>query len=160
VDGVDEQKAGAALAALQAPLVRSLGAGAARAPTFQTQDIDGVTVHSLQISPTVNLSYGIFDGKLVISTQPEGISQVRSSGDDLAGTSAFQDATNQLPDKVSALVFLNLKEVLGLAQRAGLAENPLYASLSEDISRVGSLGLAVRGNDHELQSELFLAIHH
>ena len=159
VDGVDEQKAGAALAGLQAPLVRSLGAGS-RVPSFQTQDIDGVTVHSLQISPTVNLSYGIFDGKLVISTQPEGISQVRSSGDDLAGTSAFQDATNQLPDKVSALVFLNLKEVLGLAQRAGLAENPLYASLSEDISRVGSLGLAVRGNDHELQSELFLAIHH
>jgi hypothetical protein len=40
-----------------------------------------------------------------------------------------------------------------------LAENPLYASLSEDISRIGSLGLAVRGSEDELQSELFLAIH-
>jgi hypothetical protein len=160
VDGVDEQKAGDALASLQRPLLRSVGTRGGRVPSFQTRDIDGVTVHSLEVSPTINLSYAIFDGKLVVSTQPEGVSQVRSSGDTLAGTSAFKDATDPLPDRVSALVFLNLDEVVGLAQRAGLADNPLYASLSEDISRVGSLGLAVNGSDDELQSELFLAIHH
>jgi hypothetical protein len=160
VDGVDEQKAGDALASLQRPLLRSVGTRGGRVPSFQTREIDGVTVHSLEVSPTINLSYAIFDGKLVVSTQPEGVSQVRSSGDTLAGTSAFEDATDPLPDRVSALVFLNLDEVVGLAQRAGLADNPLYASLSEDISRVGSLGLAVNGSDDELQSELFLAIHH
>ncbi len=159
VDGVDEEKAGDALASLQPPLLRSLGTRGGRVPSVQTREVDGVAVHSLLVSPTINLSYAIFDGKLVVSTQPEGISQVRSSGDDLAGTSAFEDATDRLPDRVSALVFLNLDEVLGLAQRAGLADNPLYASLSEDISRVGSLGLAVNGSDDELQSELFLAIH-
>ncbi len=157
VDGVDEKKAGDALAALQGPLLRSLSTRG-RVPSVQTTDIDGVSVHSVRLSPTVDLSYAIFDGKLVISTQPQGVSQVRSSGDNLAGTSAFEDATDRLPDRVSALVFLNLDEVLGLAQEAGLAENPLYASLSEDISRIGSLGLAVRGNEDELQSELFLAI--
>jgi Protein of unknown function (DUF3352) len=160
VDDVDEQKAGDALASLQRPLLRSLGTRSGRVPSFQTREIDGVTVHSLQVSPTIDLSYAIFDGKLVVSTQPQGISQVRSSGDTLAGTSAFKDATDPLPDRVSALVFLNLDEVVGLAQRAGLADNPLYASLSEDISRVGSLGLAVNGSDDELKSELFLAIHH
>jgi hypothetical protein len=159
VDGVDEEKSGDALASLQGPLLRALSAGGPQVPSFQTRDVDGVPVHSVQVSPSIDLSYAIFDGKLVISTQPQGISQVRSSGDNLAGTSAFEDATNRLPDRVSALVFLNLDEVLGLAQEAGLAENPLYASLSEDISRVGSLGLAVRGSDDELQSELFLAIH-
>jgi hypothetical protein len=159
VDGVDEKKAGDALASLQRPLLRSLSAGGQQVPTFQTREVDGVTVHSIQVSPSVDLSYAIFDGKLVVSTQPQGISQVRSTGDNLAGTSAFDDATEPLPDRVSALVFLNLDEVLGLAQRAGLADNPLYASLSEDISRVGSLGLAVRGSEDELQSELFLAIH-
>jgi hypothetical protein len=160
VDGVDEKKAGEALASLQRPLLRSLGTRGGQVPSFQTREVDGVTVHSLQVSPTVDLSYAIFDGMLVVSTQPQGISQVRSSSDTLAGTSAFNDATDRLPDHVSALVFLNLDEVLGLAQRAGLADNPLYASLSEDISRVGSLGLAVRGSEDELQSELFLAIHH
>jgi hypothetical protein len=158
VDGVDEEEANDALASLQGPLLRSLSAGG-QVPSFQTREIDGVPVHSVQISPSVELSYAIFDGKLVISTRPEGISQVRSSGDHLAGTGSYENATDLLPDRVSALVFLNLNEVLGLAQQAGLAENPLYASLSEDISRVGSLGLAVRGSDEELQSELFLAIH-
>jgi Protein of unknown function (DUF3352) len=159
VDDVDEQKAGDALASLQGPLLQSLGTAGAQVPSFQTREIDGVAVHSVQISPTVELSYAIFDGMLVISTQPEGISQVRSSSDNLAGTSAFEDVTDHLPDRVSALVFLNLDEVLGLAAQVGLAENPLYASLSDDISRISSLGLAVRGSEDELRSELFLAIH-
>jgi Protein of unknown function (DUF3352) len=160
VDGVDEEKANDALASLQAPLVRSLATGGPQVPAFQTKEVDGVAVHSVQVSPSVDLSYAVFDGKLVISTQPEGIAQVRSSGDSLAGTGAYEAATDHLPNDVSALVFLNLNEVLGLAQQAGLAEDPLYASLSEDISHVQSLGLAVRGSDEELRSQLFLAIHH
>ncbi|MFL5908836.1 MAG: DUF3352 domain-containing protein, partial [Solirubrobacterales bacterium] len=158
VDGVDESKAEEALASLQGPIIRAIGTGARQVARFQSTEVEGVTVHSVQVSPNVNLSYALFDGKLVVSTQPEGIAQVRSSGDNLAGTGAYQDATDSLPDDVSALVFLNLDEVLGLAQQAGLAEDPLYASLSEDISHIRSLGLAVRGSDDELRSELFLSI--
>ena len=160
VDGVDEKKAIDALASLQQPILRSIGTGGQQVPSFTSKEVDGVNVHSVQISPTVDLSYAVFDGKLVVSTQPQGIAQVRSSGDNLAGTGAYQAATDQLPGKVSALVFLNLNEVLGLAQRAGLAEDPVYASLSEDISHLQSLGLAVNGSDEEIRSELFLAIHH
>jgi Protein of unknown function (DUF3352) len=158
VDDVDEKQAGDALAALQRPLLKSLRTGGPQVPSFQSREIDGVTVHSLQISPGVELSYAIFDGKLVISTRPEGIAQVRSSGDTLADSTDYQRAVDGLPDRVSALVFLNLDEIFGLAQRAGLAENPLYASLGEDISHVQSLGLAVSGSEDELRSELFLAI--
>jgi hypothetical protein len=159
VDGVDEQKANDALASLQRPLLRAVASGP-QVPSFQSNEVDGVTVQSVQVSPSVDLSYAVFDGKLVVSTQPEGIEQVRSGGDDLSGSGAYEDATDRLPDRVSALVFLNLDEVFGLAQQAGLATDPLYASLSEDISRIGSLGLAVKGSESELRSKLFLAIHH
>jgi hypothetical protein len=117
-----------------------------------------VTVSSVEISPTVNLSYAIFDGKLVISTDPAGIEQVRAGGDDLAGTAAYERAVDELPDEVSALVFLNLDEVVGLATQAGLAEDPLYAALSDDISKIASIGLSVKGGDDQLRSELFLAL--
>jgi Protein of unknown function (DUF3352) len=160
VDGVDEKKAGDALASLQQPILRSVGTARQPVPSFTSREVDGVTVHSVQLSPSVNLSYALFDGKLVVSTQPQGIAQVRAGGNNLAGTGAYEAATEPLPDKVSALVFLNLDEVLGLAQEAGLAEDPLFASLSEDISHIQSLGLAVRGSDEELRSELFLAIQH
>jgi uncharacterized protein DUF3352 len=159
VDDVDENKALDALGALQGPLVQSIGRGG-QVPSFQTKNVNGVDVHSVQVSPNVDLSYALFDRKLVISTQPQGIAQVVSGGEDLAGSDAYKDATDPLPDRVSALVFLNLDEVFGLAQRAGLATDPLYASLSQDISRIGSLGLAVIGSNSELRSQLFLAIHH
>jgi hypothetical protein len=94
---------------------------------------------------------------MVISTDPAGVAQVRSGEGGLAGSGAFEAATDSLPDEVSALVFLNLDEFLGLAEQAGLAEDPLYASLSDDLSRVGSLGLAVNAGDDQLKSELFLA---
>jgi hypothetical protein len=58
---------------------------------------------------------------------------------------------------VSALVFLNLDELLGLAEQAGLAEDPTYASLSDDLDKIESLALAVSGDKDELRSELFLA---
>ncbi|MFL5908522.1 MAG: DUF3352 domain-containing protein, partial [Solirubrobacterales bacterium] len=93
VDGVDESKAEEALASLQGPIIRAVGTGARQVARFQSTEVEGVTVHSVQVSPNVNLSYALFDGKLVVSTQPEGIAQVRSSGDNLAGTGAYQDAT-------------------------------------------------------------------
>jgi hypothetical protein len=159
VDGVDEEKATKALAGLQRPLLRSLGTtGGTAKPTFDEVKQDGVTVSSVQVSPTVNLSYAIFDGKLVISTDPAGIEQVRAGGDDLAGTAAYERTVDELPDEVSALVFLNLDEVVGLATQAGLAEDPLYAALSDDISKIGSIGLSVKGGDDQLDSELFLAL--
>jgi hypothetical protein len=159
VDGIDETKANDALARLQRPLLRGLGTGGPQIPTFRAEEVDGVTVHSVQVSASVNLSYSIFDRKLVISTQPAGIDQVRGGGDNLAGTSGYEDATDPLPDSVSALVFLNLEELFGLrAVQETLAVNPLYASLSEDISHFGSLALAVRGSDDRLRTELFLAI--
>jgi Protein of unknown function (DUF3352) len=159
VEGVDEEKATKALAGLQRPVLRSLGTTSGTAkPTFDEQKQDGVTVSSVDISPTVNVSYAIFDGKLVISTDPAGIEQVRAGGDDLAGTAAYERAVDELPDEVSALVFLNLDEVVGLATQAGLAEDPLYAALSDDISKIGSIGLSVKGGDDQLRSELFLAL--
>ncbi len=159
VDGVDEDKARTALAKLQGPFLRSLkGSTKGRIPRFEEQDVDGVSVRSVRISGTVNLAYAVFDGKLVVSTDPAGIEQVQAGGGSLAGSGIYERATDDLPDQVSALVFLNLHEVLGLAEQAGLAEDPLYASLSDDISNVESVALAVNGDDDELRSELFLAI--
>ncbi len=158
IDDVDEEKAAAALAALQRPLLRAVGTPAGTAaPSFEQSEEDGVTISSLRISATVNLSYAVFDDKLVVSTDPAGVAQVRSGEGGLAGSSSFDAATDQLPDQVSALVFLNLDELLGLAEQAGLAEDPLYASLSDDLSQIRSIGLAVNGGDDQLKSELFLA---
>ncbi len=159
IEGVDETKTTEALAALQGPIIRALRTGGPQVPAFQTEEERGVTVYSVSVSPTVTLSYAVFDRKLVVSTQPAGVSQALAGGDGLAGTDAYDEVRDELPGSVSALVFLNLEELFGLAPlQESLAVNALFASLSEDISRLGSLGVAVRGSEEELRSELFVAI--
>ena len=60
-----------ALAALQAPLADAVDPGSdLQAPVFGQQQIAGVEARSLRISPTVELTYAIFDGLAVIATDP------------------------------------------------------------------------------------------
>ena len=159
VDGVDEQRATEALAGLQKPLLGALGPTAgAGVPSFQQSEVEGVTVHSVEVSPTVNLSYGVFDGKLVVSTDPAGVAQVRAGGEDLADSQPYERATSDLPEEVSALVFLNLDELFGQVTRTDLVEDPFFANLSVLFENASSLGLAVEGSDEEIHTELFLAL--
>ena len=126
-------------------------------PRFEEQEIDGVPVRSVQASPTVNLSYAVFDDKLVISTDPAGVAQVLGDGG-LEDSEPFERATDDLPDEVSALVFLNLDELFGQVTRTDLVEDPFFANLSVLFENATSAALAVNGDDEQIRSELFLAL--
>ncbi|MGH2924035.1 MAG: DUF3352 domain-containing protein [Solirubrobacterales bacterium] len=159
VDDVDEDRAAEALAALQKPLLSSLrGGGRGRVSAFTESDVDGVTVRSIQLSPTVNLAYALFDGKLVISTDPAGVEQVRADSEALAESKPFERVDDHLPDQVSALVFLNLDELFGQVTRTDLVEDPFFANLSVLFDNASALGLAVNGEADRISSDLFLAL--
>lgn len=157
VDDVDSERAAQALAQLQGPLLRALG-NRGRVPRFEETEVDGTPVRSVQASPTVNLSYAVFDDKLVVSTSPEGIAQVRSDDDGLEDAEAFERATEDLPDEVSALVFINLDELFGQVTRTDLVEDPFFANLSVLFDNAASVALAVNADDEQIRSELFLAL--
>jgi hypothetical protein len=157
VDGVDEDQTAQALARLQRPLLRALGTGGRQVPRFEETEVEGVPVRSVQASPTVNLSYAVFDDKLVVSTDPAGIAQVRGDGG-LEGAKPFERATDELPDEVSALVFINLDELFGQVTRTDLVEDPFFANLSVLFENATSVALAVNGDDEQIRSELFLAL--
>ncbi len=160
VEDIDEEQAAQALARLQGPLLRATRSGAdgGQVPRFEEAEVDGVTVRSVQLSPVVNLAYALFDGKLVISTSPDGIEQVRSDSDGLADSDVYETVTDQLPDEVSALVFLNLDELFGQVEGIGLAEDPTFADLTVLFENASSVGLAVTGEDDRVRTELFLAV--
>jgi len=159
IDDVDTAQAAEALASLQRPLLRALGtADGVRVPRFEESEVEGVTVSSVQASGTVNLSYALFDDMLVLSTDPAGIAQVAAGGESLADSEAYERATDQLPDRVSALVFLNLDELFGQVTRTDLVEDPFFANLSVLFDNATSIGLAVNGDDQQVRSQLLLAI--
>ena len=158
VEGVDEDAASEALARLQQPLLRSVGVRGRQIPRFEETEVDGVTVSSVTLGPTVELAYATFDGMLVISTSPAGIESVRSGGGSLADADDYERVTERLPDDVSALVFLNLDELFAQVTRTGLVEDPSFADLTVLFDNAASMGLAVQGEDDEIRSKLSLTV--
>ena len=158
-DGVDEDAARQALAALQAPLAESVGVGEeGQVPVFGQQEVSGVETSSLRISPTIQLTYAVFDGLVAIATDATGVADLIEGDGGLDERPLYEDATDGFPDEVSLLAFLDLDGLVAIGEQAGLAEDPLYATFAGDIRRLDSVGLAVSADDDVLATDLRLLV--
>ena len=158
-DGVDEDAARTALAALQAPLAEAVGGDdESQPPVFSHQEVSGVDTNSLRVSPTVQVTYAIFDELLAIATDPAGVADLIEGDGGLDESDLYEDATDDFPDEVSLLAFLDLDGLVGIGEQAGLAEDPLYATFAGDIRRLDGLGLAVTDEDDMLATDARLLI--
>ncbi|MGH2963011.1 MAG: DUF3352 domain-containing protein [Solirubrobacterales bacterium] len=159
VEEVDEERATRALARLQAPIAKALDPGRSlQAPVFRDEEIDGVTAHSLRISPTVELTYAVVDGRLVVSSDPLGVRQVRSGGSSLEDSDRFESATEGFPGDLSALLYLNLGDLVTLAESAGLGADPAYAVIGREVRELEGLGVAVDRDEGEIATEVRLTV--
>jgi hypothetical protein len=158
-EDVDEADARKALADLQVPIARALDPDVnLQAPVFDESEIEGVEARSLRISPTVDLTYGLFDGKLVVATDPAGVRQVKAGSTSLEDSDRFEAATEGFPDELSALVYLNLADLIGLAEGEGLAADPAYGLFAEEIRELEAVGLSVIREEGGIESTARLAL--
>ena len=157
---MDETAAREALAKLQGPLAEAFDpAEGLQAPVFQDREIEGIQAQSLRLSRTVDLTYAIFDGRLVIATDPRGIAQVANAKDEsLADTVAYKDATDGLPEEPSLLAYFNVADLLALAEREGLGEDPAYAFFAADARRLTALALAVEQGETTLDTTVRIPV--
>jgi hypothetical protein len=154
-DDVDEERARKALADLQVPIADAINPeGGTQAPVFEGEDIEGVQARSLRISRTVNLTYALFDGRLVVATDPAGVKQVRAGGDSLSDSDAFERATDDFPDDLAAILYLNLGDLIALAEQQGLGADPAYALFAPEVRKLEGLGLAVTSDESAIGTEL------
>lgn len=158
-DEIDEGAARKALADLQVPIAEALDPGeSGQAPIFEGTEIEGLQARSLRISPTVNLTYAIFDEKLVVATDPAGVKQVKSGQSGLSDANGFDRATEEFPDELSALVYFNLADLVALFEREGLAEDPAYALFASEVRKLEAMGVAVESDEDGIASELRLTV--
>lgn len=158
-DGVDSAAAARSLAALQAPLVAALApAGSGKVGAFEAARIAGVDAQSLLVNPDVNLTYATFDDRLVVATNPVGIAQARAEGDGLEATAGFAEVTQDLPDEVSLLAYLDLRGLIALGEQIGLGADPTYATFAADLRALDAAALAVTDFGDELRTDLRIAI--
>jgi hypothetical protein len=155
---VDEKAAREALAGLQAPVIEALRGPQGEAPVFGQAEVGGEDAQSAQISPTVKLTYAVFDSLLVVATQPAGVAQVAKGDGGLDGDEAFQAATDGFSDEPSLLAYLNLRSVLRLAEVNGLAESPAYATFAPELRRLEAFGLSVDSSLNALDTDTRIVV--
>jgi Protein of unknown function (DUF3352) len=157
--GVDEDKARAALAALEGPLADAISAGGeSQAPVFGSSEVDGVQVHSLRLSPAINLAYAIFDGLAVIATDPAGVGQVASGDGGLDESKAYEQATDGFDDQSSLIAFLDLRDLLTEGFSIGLGQVPAFNTFAGDFRHLEALGLQVEASDDSISTDARLVL--
>jgi hypothetical protein len=155
---IDAERAGRALASLQAPIAEALSPSGGQAPTFSQHNVAGVTAHSVRLSPTVNLTYAIAGSLLLIATDPVAVKQLTGEQGGLGDDDAFKEATDGLPDSVSLLSYFNLDGLITLAEQGGLAQDPAYETFAPEIRKLRSLALAVQQSPTELATDVRLIV--
>ena len=158
LDDVDEERALDILARLQPALIDLLSVDElGQAPTFGSAEVAGVTAATVQLAPGLELSYAAFDDRLVVSTALQGIAAVRR-GDGLPGEDGFDAVLSDRPDALSALLFLDLNQLLTLGEQAGLAEDPRYLAVRDDLQKLRAAGAVVSREEEFTTAELTFQI--
>jgi hypothetical protein len=158
VDDVDETEALDMLARLQPALITMLGTRElGQAPSFGSAEVEGVTAATALLAPGLELSYAAWDGRLVVSTSLSGIAAVRKAKG-LPGTDGFDAVLDDRPDEVSALVFVDLNQLLTLGEQAGLAEDPGYLAIRDDLQKLRAAGAVLSRENEFTTAELTFQI--
>lgn len=156
----DEARTRAALGDLQAPLVQRFAPGrdAGVVPTFEQRAVGGTVAQVLRLAPGLEPAFAVQGGLVTASTAPAGLAQTAAPEQDLAGTDVFERVIPAVPDRVSAIGFLDLSQLLALGGRTGLTDAPAVRSLVEDLGRISAAGVVGRRDGPDLSLELNVQI--
>lgn len=158
VDDVDEEQALDVLAGLQPDLIDLLGTEElGQAPAFGAVEVEGITAATAQLAPGLELSYAAWDGRLVVSTSLDGVAAVRRAKG-LQGGDRFESVLADRPDSASALVFVDLDQLLALGEQAGLAEDPRYLAVRDDLQKLRAAGAVISREGNLTTAELTFQI--
>ncbi len=156
---VDADRATEALARLVGPITQALNSSEAlQSPVVSEREVDGLTAHSVRLSPTIELTYAIDGSTLVAATDPAAVEQLASGEGGLDEEELFDRATEGLPGDPSLLGYLDLGGLIALGERAGLSEDPAYVTFASEIQRLEALGLVVRSSPDELSTDARLIV--
>lgn len=134
--GVDDEKK--ALATLDT--LAGKAAGLVNGQVGQTT-VDGLATHYIDIQG-VRIGYATFDGKLVVTSGPAGIRELRSGGDAISSDSSFKAAAKAAgyDGDTAGLFYVSLEDVLPLVDTfSGLSGQPLPADARANLEPLRSL---------------------
>jgi hypothetical protein len=145
-----------ALARAQGPLAQRLTGGGQSA--FRTLASGAFT---LPVTPALQPSYAIGGDTLVATTAQPGLDQARVAPRGVAQAAALRAVRDEDDGSVQALGYLDLRQLIGLGERTGLATGSGFQALRGDLGPVlSAAGVATQDPDHptDTDAELYLQI--
>jgi hypothetical protein len=153
-DGLKGTRALDLLNGLQTALVSIVGSTQlGTAPSFGAESVKGVEAFTADLAPNLQLSYAAFGHRVALSTALEGIAAAKASGG-LTGRDDFKGVIGNLPEKPSALLFLDLDRLLALTDQVGLSGNSGLMVVRDDLQKLGVLGASVERGDKHTNAEI------
>lgn len=143
---------------LRAPLARMLRPEGEPELRWESGEVAGREVHTLRLPTGAAISYAVFDGRLVLSSGPEGIRRVAGDEGSLADTQQYREVLGDRPEEVRSLGFLDFSQLLELGEQTGLNDSRPYLAAREDLQRISAVGISSSGSEGESTAEILLSI--
>lgn len=126
----------------------------------RTTEIDGIQAKQVVLDG-FPITYASFDGKVIVTSRPGAIADVRDGGDSLADDPDFKQAAEdaKMGDATFGFVYLDLQQLGGLFEGfAGMAGESVPPEVARNLEPLGSLVLHSGGKPEDLKVSAFLAI--
>jgi hypothetical protein len=165
VNDIDGGQGGRLLERLQPLLARLLERPAVgQVPTFRPTRVAGLDAATLTITPALELTYAVFGGRAVVSTSPAGIRAVKSARSRITENPLFEreirddDFRDDDFDRVTAVLFLDLEQLLALGEQAGLGGSPSYRAFRAGLSQVSAVSAITSSTAAEKTAAIFIEV--
>jgi hypothetical protein len=147
------------LVALQPVIAKLLEAPQeGQVPTFEPQQVAGVEAVTLALTPTLQLTYAAFGGRIVVSTSADGIRGLRSKHAALADNRDFAPGLHSFLAQPTSVVFLDLHRLSALVERAGLGATPEYRAIRPDIGKIGTVSVITTSERSSQTAQAFVEV--
>ena len=127
-------------------------------PEFGDVDVAGITAHQLMLAPGLELVYAVTHGLVVVSTSVRALGNVIKHARSMADDPRYRAATASGPAQVTALLFFDFSQLLGLGEQTGLIHGAQLTALLPDLQKIRAIGLDSTGGESDTTAELFIDI--
>ncbi|HEX8122150.1 MAG TPA: DUF3352 domain-containing protein [Solirubrobacteraceae bacterium] len=143
---------------LRDPLAKLLRPQGEAALRWDPQDIKGGDAWTLSLPNGSKITYAVGDGRLILSTSPDGVRHILESDDSLKDSGRFEDVLGDRPDEVGTLGFLDFSQLLELGEQTGLNDSRSYLAARDDLHKVRTVGVSSSGDEGESTAEILVSI--
>ncbi len=155
--GADGEGDREAVARLQGVIASRVDPNGGQAAGFEKIEVDGVDAEVVTYAPGKEVASAIFDGTFVLSTDRVGIERARQDGG-LEQLDRYQEATDDFPDDLSLLAYVDLEQGIELASEFQFGDESAFAVLAPDLRRLDALAFGVTSTPDTLDSDLRVVV--